>query len=97
MYRGGNSTYLYVHPVLNRGSEPVALDGYLIDEGPRIHSLEIVNVRIVLMASIHSPTDSMARPTRRVANEYVLVDGDLELVSQIDLPEPAEDLTGEDG
>ena len=39
----------------------------------------------------------MARPTRRVANEYVLVDGDLELVSQIDLPEPAEDLTGEDG
>ena len=88
---GGNSVYYYVHPVLNRGSEPDALNGRIIDESARIHSLDIKNGRIIVVASIHHLTDAHSCPTRLVALEFTLIDGELEQTGMIDLPEPPED------
>ena len=48
-----------------------------------------------MVASIHEKTDAHCCPTCRVAIEYTLVDGVLEQTEIIDLPEPAEDLSGE--
>jgi hypothetical protein len=63
---------------------------------PNVESMEIEGGQITLVESFHSPTDSTARPTRLVVLEYTLIDGELEQTGMIDLPEPAEDLSGEE-
>jgi len=88
---GGNAVYAYVHPVLNRGSEPDALNGRIIDESSRIHSLDIKNGRIIVVASVYHLTDAHCCPTRLVVLEYTLIDSKLEQTGMIDLPEPPND------
>ena len=80
---GGSGVFVSLLVMVNNGGQPRQSAAVLVDDRPRIDSLEINNGSIIMQGVIHAADDVMAIPTLAVTEiyRYSAGSGDLDLVN----------------
>ncbi len=79
---GGTGTFVALVVLLNQNGQPVQFGAVLVDDRPKITSLEIEDGQIILEALVHGVGDPMCCPTMPVTRTYQLGSNGLVMVNQ---------------
>lgn len=69
---GGSATFISLIVVYSKDGQYAQAPGWMIDDRPILHSLEIDQGVVKVAGLIHGPNDSMVNPTTEVKQEYLL-------------------------